>query len=135
MPIWTKLLEKVRKIYHTLWIEIGSLKRLATLPEILWIGCFYYRFRTGKNKYLVQHLRNIVENDYLTWSFVFFEKERCWLILKLNGPFPDYYYYWYYLRQPFKDQCSPPYRNHSIDLQSKSFDPFLYDEEHWSLMG
>ena len=34
-----------------------------------------------------------------------------------------------------KDQCSPPYRNHSIDLQSKLFDPFLYDEEHWSLMG
>ena len=32
------------------------------------------------------------------------------------------------------DQCSPSYRNHSIDLQYKSIDWFLYDEEHWSLM-
>ena len=29
----------------------------------------------------------------------------------------------------------PIYRNQSIDLYCKSIDWFLYDEEHWSLMG
>ena len=33
------------------------------------------------------------------------------------------------------NQCSSLYRNRSIDLQSKSFDWFLYDGKHWSLMG
>ena len=33
------------------------------------------------------------------------------------------------------DQCSPSYRNQSIDLHCKSVDWFLYDEEHWSLMN
>ena len=34
-----------------------------------------------------------------------------------------------------KDQCFPSYRNQLIDLQCKSIDLFLYDGEHWSLMG
>ena len=33
------------------------------------------------------------------------------------------------------DQCSQSYRNQSIDLHCKSIDWFLYDGEHWSLMG
>ena len=33
------------------------------------------------------------------------------------------------------DQCSPSYRNQSVDLYCKSIDWFLYDEEDWSLMG
>ena len=37
--------------------------------------------------------------------------------------------------QPMNDQCSPSYRTQSIDLQFKSIDWFLYDGEHWSLMG
>ena len=36
--------------------------------------------------------------------------------------------------QPINDQCSPSYRNQSIDLQFKSIDWFLYDGEHKSLM-
>ena len=39
------------------------------------------------------------------------------------------------LIEPVNDQCFPPYRNQSIDLQCKSIDWFLYDGEHWSLMG
>ena len=35
----------------------------------------------------------------------------------------------------FNDQCSPSHRNQSIDLQCKSIDWFLYDGEHWSLLG
>ena len=33
------------------------------------------------------------------------------------------------------NQCFPSYRNQSIDLQSKLIDWFLYDGEHWSLIG
>ena len=36
---------------------------------------------------------------------------------------------------PINDQCSPSYRNQSIDLHCKSIDWFLHDGEHWSLMG
>ena len=35
---------------------------------------------------------------------------------------------------PINDQCSPSYRNQSIDLQYKSIDWFLYDGQHWLLM-
>ena len=37
--------------------------------------------------------------------------------------------------KPISDQCSPSYGNQLIDLQCKSIDWFLYDGEHWSLMG
>ena len=37
--------------------------------------------------------------------------------------------------QPINDQCSPTFRNQSIDLQCKSIDWFLYDREHVPLMG
>ena len=37
--------------------------------------------------------------------------------------------------KPISDQCSPSYRNQLIDLQNKSIDYFLYDGEHWLLMG
>ena len=33
------------------------------------------------------------------------------------------------------DHCFPSYRNESIDLHFISIDWFLYDGEHWSLMG
>ena len=33
------------------------------------------------------------------------------------------------------DQCFPSYRNQSIDLHFMSIDWFLYDGEHWSVMG
>ena len=31
------------------------------------------------------------------------------------------------------NQCSPTYRNQSIDFQSRPVDWFLYDGEHWSI--
>ena len=37
--------------------------------------------------------------------------------------------------QPINDHCFLSYRNQSIDLQSKSTDWFLHDEEHGLLMG
>ena len=37
--------------------------------------------------------------------------------------------------QIINDQCSTSKRNQSIDLYCKSIDWFLYDGEHWSLMG
>ena len=39
------------------------------------------------------------------------------------------------LSKPINDQCFPSHRNQPVDLQSKSIDWFLYDREHWSLMG
>ena len=33
------------------------------------------------------------------------------------------------------EQCSPSYRNQSVHFYCKSIDWFLYDGEHWSLMG
>ena len=33
------------------------------------------------------------------------------------------------------DHCFPSYRNESIDLHFISIDWFLYDGEHWSVMG
>ena len=40
-----------------------------------------------------------------------------------------------FLNSPINDQRSSLYRNRSIDLQCKSIDWFLYDEEQWSLLG
>ena len=37
--------------------------------------------------------------------------------------------------EPIKDQCSPSYKNQSIDLYCKSFDWFLYDGEHLVVNG
>ena len=39
------------------------------------------------------------------------------------------------LYYPINNQCSLSFKNQSIDLQCKSIDWFLYDGEHWSLMG
>ena len=39
------------------------------------------------------------------------------------------------LYYPINNQCSLSFKNQSIDLLCKSIDWFLYDGEHWSLMG
>ena len=36
---------------------------------------------------------------------------------------------------PIDDQRSPSYRNQPIDLLYKLIDWFLFDGEHWTLMG
>ena len=36
---------------------------------------------------------------------------------------------------PINNQCSPLNRNQSAELQCRSIGWFLYDREHWSLMG
>ena len=37
--------------------------------------------------------------------------------------------------KPIVNQCSPSYRNQSIDLRCKSIDWFLYDGKHWVVNG